>query len=335
MEVQDTELDDEGAPWEEFAGRHVGHPFLTLDPLYAMPERLIDLIASESPGLFLEDERFERDLSLTTGGGIFFHHHLLVGHTEPGPLDNPRSNAVQREIREPLAEKMQAGGLNKVQVDRYFQDEAQRRQDVNSRLLAYTGWLVSNKQFRAERDALRTQGDQVVVALGRFPTHARSYPGELPELSPPEHEPFLSFYDRWALERLLTWDLPIPMLPELHGVTTHDAHTLAAAGVNVFVPWPLLKDRWLTLQDLTKHLKTARNPEHLRGWLTVRGRGQSDLGYTRYRTVLVLYCYWHLVLAARYGNRLKGNTERLDRAFAKYVGRGEESVKKLRIKTRF
>ena len=169
------------------------------------------------------------------------------------------------------------------------------------------------------------------MALGRFPKHARSYLGEWPEPSPSEPEPFLAFYARWGLERLLTWDLPAPMYPELHGFTTHGTHTLAVAGVNVFVPWSLLRDGWLTIQDLAKHFKTVKNPEHLQDWLT----GQSDLGYARYRNVLILYRYWHLVLVARYSDRLKGNTERLDRAFAEYVGLGEESIKKLRIKTRF
>jgi hypothetical protein len=139
MGVQDTELDDEGAPWEEFAGRHEGHPFLDLDPLYAMPERLIDLIAQYSPNFFGGDEEFEHDLSSTTEGGLFFQRQAVSCHIQRNPPNNSDHIALDQEIRALLAEEMQAAGRNKLQVDGYFQDEAQRQEGVDSRLLAYTG----------------------------------------------------------------------------------------------------------------------------------------------------------------------------------------------------
>jgi hypothetical protein len=37
------------------------------------------------------------------------------------------------------------------------------------------------------------------------------------------------------------------------------------------------------------------------------------------------------VLASRYCARMKGNTERLDRAFAEYLGTSEDSIKKMRL----
>src|SRR6516162_10287591 len=70
--------------WAKFAKRHKGNPSLQLDPLYALPPRLIDVIAGKSEGpraeragvapkLWSKEEvAFERDLAQTAGGGFCF-----------------------------------------------------------------------------------------------------------------------------------------------------------------------------------------------------------------------------------------------------------------------
>jgi hypothetical protein len=331
--------------WGEFARRHAGNPFLELDPLYALPEALIAAIVKEIPRFFTDHEKtFEQDLAA-----------LARDHSE----SDQRQADVDRELRDMLAEEMRDSGAKQLVVERYFQSEAERRREIETRVEAFAGWLVTNPHFREERDGLKKKWREQVEAWGRFPSHRRSFLGEQAWSAGPQPEPvirgpdwtderwceevtrvnapleaFRIFYRRWCLERFLTWDLPQPLWPELSGSTTLDTFTLSEAGVHVFLPWHLLRDHKFTLQDLQAHLKRTRNPTHLDDWLT---KGSNKPGLVAYRRRFLLYRYWHLGIAARYPGRIPGNTEALDRAFAAHlnlsdeVKKGAESIKDSRL----
>lgn len=228
------------------------------------------------------------------------------------------------------------------------------------RSAAYAGWLVGDPRFREERDKLRVAGEEQVAAWGGFPAHRHSFLGERPWSSGSQpvavvrkkswssgrwltevaaanapHTLFLLFFRRWGLDTLLTWDLPVPMRPELHGVVTRDTSvlggpgetsTLADAGVNLFLPWYSLADKGLSLHELANPLRALRDPDHLKDWLSPPRGDVKELGYVRLRRALTLYRYRELVLARRYAERLDGNVEKLDRAFARFMDIKIQSV---------
>jgi hypothetical protein len=331
--------------WEEFARRHAGNPFLELDPLYPVPELLIGAIIEEAPRFFTEKEQaFERELAALA-------------------RDNPdidrRQAETERELQVMLAEEMEDGGASQLQVKEYFKSEADRQREIETRVEAFAGWLVTSQRFCGERGELRREWGDQVEAWGRFPSHRRSFLGEQAWSAGPQPEPvirepdwtderwseevtranapfeaFRIFYRRWCLERFLTWDLPQPLRPEFSGSTTLDTFTLSEAGVHTFIPWYLLRDKRFTLQDLADHLKGVTNPAHLDGWLK---KGPGKLGLVGYSRIYVLYRYLHLAIVARYGERLGGNMEALDRAFAAHlelsddVAKGAESIKDSRL----
>jgi hypothetical protein len=319
-----------GSPWGALARRQRGHPLLDLDPLYALPEALFNSLVASVPGLFRsEDVAFERDLARTASGG-FFHHRpfdclLLAGRTDPG------RQRLEAEIREGLSQELQDVGLHAVQAGRHLAAEDRQDEQVELRLAAYTGWLITRPQFRAERDALQLAHGGRVQQLGHFPALPRSFFGERPEPPDAADLPLLRFCRRWGLETMLTWQLPLPLRPELAGFTTYDSSTLGEAGLNLFVPWHLLRDGWLHLADLARRQRAARAVEHLAGWLSVREGRHARLGYKRLRTQLAVYRYRELALSARYADRLLGHAEKVDRALARFLGTGAESVKKLRL----
>jgi hypothetical protein len=332
--------------WAEFARRHAGNPFLDVDALDALPDELINAIVKEVPGFFSQDQQtFERDLAKLGRGA----QDLGTKQTEH-----------ERQLHELLAEEMKRGGANQLQIDRYFEAEAERYQEIESRVEGYCGWLVTDPQFRSERDELRRKWGEHVEAWGGFPSQRHSYLGEPSWSAGPQpaqvvrephwtedqwvqevtrvnapFEPFWIFYNRWCLEQFVTWDLPQPLRPEFYGFTTHNTFVLSAAGVNLFLPWHLLRDRKFTLQNLAAHLKKINKPTHLEGWLT---KGRDKLGLVGYRRLYVIYRYWHLAITTRYPERILGNTEALDRAFAAYMevsndsDMGAESIKKIRLK---
>jgi hypothetical protein len=250
------------------------------------------------------------------------------------PPPSPEEGQQREKIEAFLSEAMRLDGRSELQVRNYFKAEKKQEDDLRLRALAYTSWLVTNPQFKMERDAARADWDDRVAALGHFPTHRRSFLGEQPEPVGLEEAQLLHFYRRWGLETFATWELPVPMSPQLFQTFYADFVTLPEAGLLIFVPSYALRDERLTLKDLAKQLAAEDHWEQLKGWMARGTEGRTKLGYQRLYHTLVLYRYWILGLASRYPERLEGSTERLDQAFASFLGLGDESIKKVRLALR-
>jgi hypothetical protein len=328
MAGQRSRPDDGQQPWRQFGRRHKKHPSLGANPLYALPEALIDRVKAEAPGLWTPaDEGFERDLARTTAGGGFFHRRLFPCPLNPPPLpaeDQRRQERIEGLLTQALREE----GHTEGQIERRREAERRRAEIVAQQAVAYTAWLVTNEQFLGERDGYRAVWEDRVAAEGRFPALPLSLLGGPADRR--EGKLFL-FYRRWGLDRFLTWDLPVPMAPQLFDVLYADSLGLAGAGLFTFLPWYLLRDERLSLRDLAKQHVTAERPAHLEDWLARGSQGKPKLGYQRLHHTFVLYRYRALGLASRYGERLDGHAEQLDRAFAGYLHLSQDSVKKVRL----
>jgi hypothetical protein len=324
--------------WRQFAERHAGNPFLELDPLYSLPEKLIKAIIRKARQFFTPDElTFEKDLARLDRD------------------DSNRGQAQAKRRRDLLTRQMQERGMNPRTVAAYFEEEDQRRRAIKSRIEAYAGWLVTNRQFRAERDDLQRDWGRRVEIWGGFPSQRRSCREKQPgSVGPPPapatrasgrtdksgceqiariNAPFEAFYHRWGLERFETWDIPQPVRPEFFVFTTHHRFPLSEAGIHLFIPWHLTRDQAFTLQDLVAHLRRTQDLTHLMDWLI---KGQNDRGHRRYRRLFRLYRYHHLALVARYGESLRRKMGAIDRAFSSYLdGRGSrkgaENIKRARL----
>lgn len=124
----------------------------------------------------------------------------------------------------------------------------------------------------------------------------------------------MMFLRRWGLERLVHWQLPVPVLPTLVSPNLL-ANELEPAGVSLFIPWYLLVDKSLTLEDLMSFHRQSRNLKHVAEWLV---GGPQKWGYERFSKMLEYHVYCGLALGSRYPDRLKQNRKRLDLAFAAY-----------------
>lgn len=340
MASKDPSADLGRDPWTEFAARWADHPHLQIDPLYALPEPLVDQIKIQIPNFFgTSGEDFERDLVRTAGGGFFlqspFDCLLLTGPTDPRILTNDKN------LRAMLSEMMRDDGKNEAQIQEYEAREAAFRKDAELRRLAYSNWLITNETYRAELDRLREVSEEFIVSRRGFP-HL-SHPHLKPTLSPTEraslvkHRPSVSqrieaefhrFYRRWGLERLLTWDLPRPLEPELAGIYSYDQFDLNEAGVTFFVPWYLLRDKNIQLGDLVAQLKISRDLSHLKDWLDRDLKAKDAKGITRWATIFEMYRYLCLAIASRYD--LSRRLQKLDIAFGQFLIKDMETIRKLR-----
>jgi len=325
--------------WEEFAHRQAGHPFLQHDPLYALSEPIIDAIKPAVPTFFTEDqERFERDLAQTASFGFF--HRNPMGLTARDRQADPRTGLSLREqherstraINEMIAEELGRDGLTDGEIDEYLRRHAEKREVIETRQDAYVGWLISNQGFRDEVRELRASWELVVQERGRFPRYPRWPNLDGPGGTDAFHENCYRFYCRWGLDRMLTWDWPVPMEPDLVGRPLRAAeHRLAVAGVILFVPWYLLRGEKLDLQGIAQLARTNCGATHLRDWLHNQSSRRGDeLGDIRYERLQWIYRYHELVLVRRYGTACRGHVQRLDRALASVIDRDADTVKQLR-----
>ena len=323
-------LTSDADPWQAFSNRHEGLPFLDKNPLYALPKDLINIIAQQIREVWTSTEvAFERDLAETATGGFFrkrrFHCPFL-----PIPK-SMREERFDRDLEDLRKDLMRKEGFSDIQIRSHLQTEQKQNKDMALRELAYTAWLITNRQFLDEKDSYRRSWEDRVAATGQFPSYPRSFLGRPLRSNEKNESDFFYCYRRWEIDTFLTWDVPVPMSPQFHQVIYHDTVSLDGAGLYLFLPWYLLKDGRFTLQELAKQLRREVSPSHLDAWFSLTAGRRMKLGYKRLKNFFILYWCYRLALQDRYADQLSGRIKQLDRAFAHYLDLGGDSVKKLRL----
>ena len=318
------------AAWDLLASSYPDKT-LNLDQVYSLPLRLIESIWSAVPGFFNDEERqFERTLAKIAGHGFFQKTPLTyeflpasdretVCSEESQQLDR-RHEEADTGIRQMLNDEMTAMGRSNEEIRDYWEQDRQLTEKINLRRRGYAGWLATNPDFHQCRDLFRERWEQRIADLRGFPTIPRSFAGESPS-APPEQDrgfygDYMHFYQRWGLESFVTWDLPLPMRPELVSPSLYHLSSVQSAGMLLFVPWYLLRDKELNLHELAEQRGILSAPRNLGLWLD---RQPKNWGHDRFGTMLDLYVWLELALKPRYAERIKGNLDRLDHAFAQFL----------------
>jgi hypothetical protein len=323
--------------WDKFCRRQAGQPFLANGTLYALTEKIVDAVKAEVPDFFTpKEERFERDLARTASFG-FFHCCAMDLPVHPGPAPKrgfeTRHARSSRDLQEMLATDYARSGISANQIKDLFEQESERTDFVERRQDAYVGWLVTNRQFRTELKKLRRAWGNDIKSLRRFPIHPRwnmSDPLAKKKLRSGFLDDFLAFYRRWCLDRLHTWEWPQPMGPDVVGGMV-DARSLATeTGVAFFIPWYILRDGKLDVQELVRASQQTRPPNHLREWVQKTGSKKMERGDIRYERQAWLYRFLNLALKARYPIQCRGKAEKLDNAFAAVLDIDAQSIRKSR-----
>lgn len=322
--------------WIQFAEAHRGHPALSEETIYALPTPLINAIDREIPGFFSVDEQFERDLARLSGAGFFLRQPIAY---EPMPAAEPdeyvtnqdrelrqRHLDADAEIRGLLSDGMRSNGQSETDVEQYWNTERQMHEWIDARKSGYAGWLVTHANFQKARRQFRLEWESRIRELGGFPTMPMSFTGAAPSSPPEKHREFWEdcqeFYREWALQGLATWELPIPMRPETIGPSLYYSPQIEEAGISLFLPWYLLRDKDLKLREVVEHRLKLMPPLQLREWLEERS---ENWGYERFAIMLKLYIYIELCLKKRHANRIKKKIGKLDVAFGSFL-RGDSAV---------
>jgi hypothetical protein len=305
-------------PWERFCERHPDHPALRNNTLYAIPEGLLRAIEQESPDfLTATEKRFERDLARY--GGVGFHcgrpiRFKLFGEMQRQPF-NPaesrwrqRIDAAERRIDQSFEEYMTSLGRHQAEVVAHRQQRDEFRKRILERQRGYVGWLLTNPDFRAQRDGFFAQWMRRLRLASRESGVSLDQ-GQRPSKTPRKTTrdfwaDAVQFLWRWGLEAMVTPDLPLPLDPGLERPNFGDQSSLRAAGMVFFIPWYLVVDKDMRLDELIDNYRLEAPLSHLEDWLrSPLGRGW---GFERFAVILRLYVWIGLALQRRYPDRMAG-----------------------------
>ena len=290
-----------------------------------------------------EDELFERDLSEAAPSGFFRQSPFAYSPLAPRPPAPAAKDELGRKMRESaarikdmLSEDMRERGVPDVMIGRYFEYSSEENEAIEERRWSYAGWAVTCSEFQRELDFVRSQakkpGDQ--VRLPELPITFLG--GQCLTGVHQDDDLWQIFLQKWGLESLATWDLPVPMRPELAEPSFYSLPDIRSAGLTLFIPWYLLRDKNVSLHDLANRQILLQLPPPLKDWLDPKPK---NWGHKRYSMMLSLYVYLELGLKRRYADRIRGNLTSLDKAFAEFlISRKEnlrqspdESIRKIRL----
>jgi hypothetical protein len=321
-------------PWNAFASRHSVSRLPTDGCLYSLSEPIIDAIKHRLPEFFDEqEETFERDLARTASFG-FFYGRALGRSTPAGDGVDPLDERQQRnhaKIQEMLAEELRKDGATASAVDKHFAAGGRRREAIESRKSAYTGWLVTNLDFRQEVKRLKKRWNASISKSGGFPRHPHwlSWSLETAKFEEELDRDFQSLYRRWGLLQMLTWEWPIPLEPDLVGGVIENQSS--ETGVVLFLPWYLLRGERISVQEIIRADRDVMAPVHLRQWVSRSSTTNEDLGDHRFDRLAWLYRFRELALRGRYLDRCYRKESAIDLAFAPLLERDVETVRQSRL----
>lgn len=311
--------------------------------VYAVPTPLIDLIVRRLPGFFTElEENFERELSEKAGSGFFQGQpfwYAPVGTSAPSRAESSLDVKVKRDNEKVLAmleDEMRNNGVSSAQIEQDRLAAAREQEVITQWSWGYAGWLATNGEFRRQCRSMKALLGARLGEAG-LPRIPRTLHGQ--GTSVEDHIEFTKwwgpFYCSWGIEALTTWELPMPLRAELNAPCMYNLSSLSGAGVNLFIPWYLLRHRSFDINALAEQRQRQTMPKSLNDWLN---SSDGSWGPSRYLTMLRLYVYWELAIGDRYNEKRRGKAAAFDRIFAEFFSLRdsaaieEDSIKKIRLR---
>lgn len=303
--------------------------------LLAMPRNLISTIENELPG-FLCDGEADFEMDFVT----LCERHGAIGSFLGRPIQ-------LHLISAPPAPSLTEATMESLGWNRYWPpteaefrtNQALERIDpFKHQLVAYLGWLLTNKAYRSDVARLRDKWEVGIVEYGSFP-EVGVVPGEDESVHGPDvsrirsmHQEFTEFYSKWQLLRLVTWDLPLPAGPNLGGPGLGPAQYGNIDQVRAELPVTIRLQARSPIRETLSEAAQSETSPHLREWAEIIDRSDGQkFGPRSFNHKFWIHFVLNLILRSRYLDRLAGKLGALDRAIADYLGDiGEESVRKLR-----
>jgi len=337
--------------WGELVERF-GDRISNDDAIYSLPMKLIRALRTHAPQILkAKDATFERALRKTAGTGFRRRQPFACPIVEAKQnaevaaklFGDPRQEIIRQarlsmhasaSFSGPAAamfpEVNQSIPIATGEVEGMRSIQRQVEEDALSHQYGYAGWLLTNHEFHLDRCHLQAVWNGRSYLASACPTRARAeslmaigerdFPGNGAELHALSdiRAGTLNFFNKWGLDGMWTWDLPILSAPKQLMCETIPAADPNSPGITLFIPWSLLASRELNLTKIIQYHQCRQNLSHLNGWLFDTHKKNEDWGVLKCGHLLPLYVYIQLALRRRYADRLDGQIKLLDPVFAEY-----------------
>ncbi|SFH92462.1 hypothetical protein [Planctomicrobium piriforme] len=329
----EKQSNDSDVRFERFRQRFDGHQSLQSEAVYSLPSAFLKELKAAAPNFFSKAElNFESSLSQLSATGIFHGQpfsYSLLRHRHPAIVTEltARNQKVGAELNALIDDIRRDDGISEGRLEQFSKQEKELQMKLSRRARGYVGWLVTNPDFRIGCEVLRRTWPPKENSSSHFPEIPRSAFGVRLKLDDDSNKEryadFMKFYGSWILQRMETWDLPLPLDPGLGRPTLDQPSPYGSdTGIWMFIPWYLLIDKDLKVNDLTRRQASLWNSP-AKKWLDQSAR--RKFGVDRYARILEIYVYVELALRARYGAELRGNAGNVDLAFARFWNATETS----------
>ncbi len=299
--------------WSAFSARNAQSPFVSFNPLYPLPCRLIEIIQNKIKNFFdTEEVKFETDLSSTVSSCFFYRRPIGLLVNNQDDMDE-RIKETSRELDRLSKEADSRLGLDSSYTEQQSRNISKWATAINETKKAYSGWLISNEEYVIDLISMIKKWGARIEKDGLFPI--------LKNISKSKgkfQSSFYRFYCRWGLETLETWLMPVPIDPDLElGFPTFREHP-SSAGVNIFLPYYMLRGEVLDYRELFRSFRANPINSHLHVWTRINDKHRTKVGDKRLVTILSLFKVFFLALRFRYYYKLKSNMGKIDEALSVY-----------------
>jgi hypothetical protein len=255
-----------------------------------------------------------------------------VAFTYPLLRSSPRHAKTKFNTEGPLVADVEREKRNLLE-----QQIERRLRPLRAVSRGYAGWLVTNRQFLDEHDALfSTWSDMVlrwgVTALGiLLPIRGMFLPGADPTADPrwPDYsKAFEEFFSRWRLQGIAAPYLPIPLQPLMAGTLPISVlPQLTRAGGVICLPdtFPVpSRDELRNLLEPVLHGNPK--PDHLTEWMEFIAKDNvAKRPIARFGRLLEFQHYYR-ILHHRHRDALRGNSQTLKRVLAGVLETSEKTI---------
>jgi len=295
------------------------HPLIADRYFFALPGGLWENV-SESVGRssFDPDLANLEDVAGDICGDFSGDVGFFRGRAVPFPLLHGGT------LRKPLGAETD-WSLNRVTIDRHLQLVNARLQGFAQVSRAYLGWLLTNRSFLDEHDALLKKHARQISRWGVANFSFSSSPNGVDADSRKQfvavNRQFVEFFSRWRLQGLAAPYLPIPIQPLMTGSLPESvlAAQLRHGGMFVIPDTFPIPSRDEFRNMLEGALRSAP-PAHLAEWMAiVAGSNTAKRAIARFSRIFELQHFWK-VLYLRHPDALHRQTKAVTRAFASYLG---------------
>jgi len=238
--------------------------------------------------------------------------------------------------------------LNQVALDYRVDRMNARLKPLTSVARGYVGWLMSNKQFLDEHDAIISKWINMVRRwgfdrLGILPLQGMFLPGDDPTTDPQWSaygQAFEEFFTRWRLQGLVAPYLPIPLQPLMAGnlpVTVLPQLTRAGGVFCIPDTFPVpSRDELRNLLEGAIHGgqgKAKNDDEHLKEWMKLIAKDNAAKKPILRFGRLFLFQHYYRTLHHRHARSLHGKSSIVREVLAEFLGK--VSMKTIKSDVRF